>query len=118
MRIYSNYNEKEYELMVEASKKVGLSLSAYQKYCSLLGLNNTNNFLMPDLIQEMLSCLNSLKQGVPFIVSSLLPEKWVSLTRSQKISLSKQLANEIKASPSVYKKIGILNGSTSQYIKL
>jgi len=118
MRIYSNYNEKEYALMVEASKQVGLSLSAYQKYCSLLGLNNANTFLQPDLIQEMLACLKSFERGVPFIVSSLLPEKWVALTRSQKITLSKQLANEIKSNPSLYKKIGVLNGSTSQYIKL
>jgi len=118
MRIYSNYSENEYELMVEASKKVGLSLSAYQKYSSLLGLNNANTFLLPDLIQEMLSCLECFKQEVPFIVSSLLPEKWVSLTRSQKITLSIQLANKIKANTSVYKRIGVLNGSTSQYIKL
>lgn len=118
MRIYSNYSEEEYELMVEASKQVGLSLSAYQKYCSLLGLSNTNTFLLTDLTQEMFSCLKSFEQGIPFIVSSLLPSKWITLTRSQKITLSKKLSNEIKSNPSVYNKIGVLNGSISQYIKL
>jgi len=35
-RIYSNYSEEEYQLMLDASTQMGISLSAYQKYCSLL----------------------------------------------------------------------------------
>ena len=117
-RIYSNYSEEEYQLMLDASTQMGISLSAYQKYCSLLRLKTTNTFSSPDLIQKLLDSLKNFDKGVPFVVASLLPDKWVSLTRSQKITLSKKLSKEIKANPCLYKKVGVLNGNISQYIKL
>lgn len=117
MRIYSNYSEEEYNLIVKESKEMGLSLSAYQKYCSLLRLDRNNNTPLPDLISEMFDSLSKFECDTPFIVASLLPDKWVSLSRSQKITLSKKLSNEIKKNPSNYKKIGTVNGTTSQYMK-
>ncbi len=117
-RIYSNYSEEEYQLMIDASAEMGISLSAYQKYCSLLRLKRTNTFPSPDLIQDLLDSLKNFDKGVPFIVASLLPDKWVSLTRSQKITLSKRLSKEVKENPTSYKKVGELNGNISQYIKL
>ena len=117
-RIYSNYSEEELLLLQQESEMMGFSLSAYQKYRTLLSLKDTNTFDIADLIARMKETLAQKKEGDVFIVSSLLPEEWTSLTRSQKISLSKALKKNVTEHPEKYKINEVLPGKVNQYIVL
>ena len=117
-RIYSNYSEEEILLLQRESKKMGFSLSAYQKYRTLLSLKDTNTFDIADLISRMKETLAQKKEGDVFIVSSLLPEEWTSLTRSQKTTMSKTLKKIVTENPEKYKINEVLPGKVNQYIVL
>ena len=58
------------------------------------------------------------KEGDVFIVSSLLPEEWTSLTRSQKNTMSKTLKKIVTENPEKYKINEVLPGKVNQYIVL
>ena len=45
-RVYSNYSEEEILLLQRESEKMGLSLSAYQKYRTLLSLTDNNTLIL------------------------------------------------------------------------
>ena len=105
-------------LLQQESEKMGFSLSAYQKYRTLLSLKDANTFDIADLIARMKETLAQKKEGDVFIVSSLLPEEWTSLTRSQKISLSKALKKNVTEHPEKYKINEVLPGKVNQYIVL
>ena len=117
-RIYSNYSEEEILLLQRESEKMGFSLSAYQKYRTLLSLKDTNTFDIADLILRMKETLAQKKEGDVFIVSSLLPEEWISLTRSQKNTMSKTLKKIVTENPEKYKINEVLPGKVNQYIVL
>ncbi len=117
-RVYSNYSEEEIMLLQQESEKMGLSLSAYQKYRTLLSLSENNTIDMADLISKMKVTLSQKKEGDVFIVSSLLPEEWTSLTRSEKNTLSKTLKKIIDDNPKTYQVNDVLPGKINQYIVL
>lgn len=117
-RVYSNYSEEEIMLLQQESEKMGLSLSAYQKYRTLLSLTDNNTIDMADLISKMKVTLSQKKEGEVFIVSSLLPEEWTSLTRSEKNTLSKTLKKIIDENPKIYQVNDVLPGKINQYIVL
>ena len=117
-RIYSNYSEEEILLLQRESEKMGFSLSAYQKYRTLLSLKDTNTFDIADLVSRMKETLAQKKEGDVFIVSSLLPEEWASLTRSQKNTMSKTLKKLVTENPEKYKINEVLPGKVNQYIVL
>ena len=117
-RIYSNYSDEEILFLQQEADKLGLSLSAFQKYRTLLSLKDTNAFDIANLISKMKEILSKKKKGEIFIVSSLLPEEWTSLTRSQKNTLSKSLKKIVDENPTKYKKNSVLPGKINQYIVL
>lgn len=117
-RIYSNYSEEEIILLQRESEKMGLSLSAYQKYRTLLSLTDNNTIDMADLISKMKETLSQKKKGDVFIVSSLLPDEWTSLTRSEKNTLSKTLKKIVDENPEMYEINTVLPGKINQYIVL
>jgi len=117
-RVFSNYSEDEYKTLKKASEDLGMSISAYQKYSSLLRLNRINSENIEDLIKEMKSNLISFEVDKPFIAATLLKDKWVTLTRSQKCTLAKILSAEIKKNPNLYIKSGTISGNISQYKKI
>lgn len=94
-RVYANYSEEEYNLIVAESEKLGFSPSAYVKYRSLLGVTNKNEYDLVVLINKMYENLRSMESGTKFIVSALVPDEWVKLTRSQKMTLSKKLSKHV-----------------------
>ena len=63
-RIYSNYSEEEIILLQQESEKMGLSLSAYQKYRTLLSLTDNNTIDMADLISKMKETLSQRKKAM------------------------------------------------------
>lgn len=118
-RIYSNYTTDEYTLLQNKAMEVGLSsLSAYQKYVTLLGITSYNNYNLVNLIKKMMATLKGLKSGTTFIVSSLLPEEWVTLNRSQKNTLAQQLKKFIDENKNEYERVQVLSSKTTQYKKL
>lgn len=117
-RIYSNYSEKEILLLQQESEKIGLSLSAYQKYRTLLSLTDNNTIDMVDLISKMKEALSRKKERDVFIVSSLLPDEWTTLTRSEKNTLSKTLKKIVDENPKTYAINSVLPGKINQYIVL
>ena len=117
-RVYSNYSEEEILLLQRESEKMGLSLSAYQKYRTLLSLTDSNTIDIADLISKMKDTLSTKKEGDVFIVSSLLPDEWVSLSRSEKNTLSKALKKIVDENPKAYQVNDVLPGKINQYIVL
>lgn len=117
-RVYSNYSEEEILLLQRESEKMGLSLSAYQKYRTLLSLTDNNTIDIADLISKMKDTLSTKKEGDVFIVSSLLPDEWVSLSRSEKNTLSKSLKKIVDENPKTYQINDVLPGKINQYIVL
>lgn len=117
-RVYSNYTQQELLLLQQESAKMGLTVSAYQKYRTLLALNNNNTFNMPTLISTMKETLAQKKKGDVFIVSALLPDEWVFLTRSQKTTLAKALKGIVDGNPKKYAINAVLPGKINQYIVL
>ena len=117
-RVYSNYSEEEILLLQRESEKMGLSLSAYQKYRTLLSLTDNNTIDIADLISKMKDTLSAKKEGDVFIVSSLVPNEWVSLSRSEKNTLSKSLKKIVDENPKAYQVNDVLPGKINQYIVL
>lgn len=116
-RIYSNYTEAEFELIKTESEKLGLTLSAYQKYRTLLSLTKNNSTPITDLIKKMRINLSSKHSGDVFIISTLLPDEWVSLDRSKKNTLSKQLKKIIDQNPDKYEIISTIGNINHYKIK-
>lgn len=121
--IDSTYSDDEFKALQEYSQKAGFSLSEFQKYMSLLYLDLRPSDLTIDdlkynnLKKELDDRLNKIAPSKTFIVSSLLPDKWVYLNRNEKRKLSNYLSKKVKDDPSQYNKISQL-GSTNLYKKL
>lgn len=122
-RIYTNYSEKEIELIQNTCNEYGMTPSAFQKYCVLLHLgirtDEVDKVDINKLIEMMITSLNEKKKGDTFIVSSLLPpEIWSTLNRSQKITLSLQLKSDIEGNPSKFQVNDVLHNNVKQYIRI
>lgn len=123
MRIYSNYSQNDYDLILDESKKLGFTPSSFQNYCVMLYvMQNTNNRRgttnVALLITKMLNALNSIAKNETFIVSSLLPDEWPNLSRSDKMTLAKALSNHVSNNPSKYAVDSKIAGKTKVYKKL
>lgn len=117
MRVYSNYSQSEEKVIATAAQNLGFSLSAFQHYCVMLYVGGGK--VVPKLnvlTQTMFRNLNSRKRGETFIVSALLPDEWPDLSRSDKMTLSKQLSRHIKANQNQYD-IKREEGKTTVYKK-
>ncbi len=125
-RIYSNYSQAEFQLVQAQCRQVGLTPSAYQKYHTLLSLPASppaggaqpGAANLPALLQLLMYNLNRWPAGVPFIVSSLLPDQWPALSKPIKNTLSQALRRTVAGDPARYKKLGVLPGKINQYCKL
>lgn len=115
-RVYSNYSDEEIAILQEESKKLGLSLSAYQKYRTLLSLKQKEGTDITNLIAEMKESLANKRAGDVFIVSSLLPDKWVELNKREKNTLAQVLKRIVSENPQRYGKNAVLPGKINQYI--
>lgn len=116
MRIYSNYSEEEYKILKQKSEEIGMSLSQFQKYYTLLSLSKVNLFIMKELQEKIEKGIENAKVGDVFIVSTFISEEWVSLNHSQKTTLSQFLSKKEKNNPDIKKNKKINN--IWQYIKI
>ena len=117
-RIYSNYSENDMTIVTNLAKELGFSLSAFQHYCVMLYADHKGNTSpITLLIQKMFQSLNCFKSGDTFIVSALLPSEWSSLSRSDKMTLAKQLSLHVKNNPSKYEVYKKSSGKINIYRK-
>ncbi len=117
-RIYSNYLQKDYEIITNLSKELGFTPSAFQHYCVMLYANNRGiEIPFTKLLDTLLLNAQNLKSGETFIVSALLPDIWPNLSRSYKMSLAKSLSNHVKSNPAKYKKYKVEKGKATIYLK-
>lgn len=115
-RVYSNYSDEEIAILEEESKKLGLSLSAYQKYRTLLSLKQKEGADITKMIEVMKQSLSNKRSGDVFIVSSLLPNEWVKLNKREKNTLSQALKRIVSENPQRYGINAVLPGKINQYI--
>jgi hypothetical protein len=117
-RIYSNYSQSDYDIVIDLATELGFSPSAFQHYCVMLYADNRGNTSpISALTSKMLNNLKNIKSGDTFIVSALIPDEWPSLFRSDKMSLAKRLSHHVKTNSAVYKPHSVANGKTTIYIK-
>ena len=117
-RIYSNYSSEEYQIIQNLAKEQGFTLSAFQKYCVMMTANQRGNqTTVSTLIGKMHKVLESFKKGKPFIVSSLLPDEWPSLSRNDKMTISLALKKYIDEHPSEFKINKKIRSNINQYIR-
>lgn len=117
-RIYSNYSQSDYDIVIDLAKELGFSPSAFQHYCVMLYADKRGNTTpLASLKSKMLSNIQQKISGETFIVSSLVPDEWPSLSRSDKMFLAKQLSHHVKTNPAFYEPHSIANGKTTIYIK-
>ena len=96
-RVYSNYTDEEFSLLEKESNQIGMSISAYQKYRTLMRLQ-TKKYDVANLRREMFDALKKRESKDPFIVSSLFPpEVWTTLDRSTKSQMAQALARYVKS---------------------
>ena len=121
-RIYTSYSDEEFFLIKQRSESIGMSMSSYQKYCTLLTTSSPASNNQPvdiaPLIQTMTKNLSEKKPGDLFIVSSLLPNEWPTLSKRIKNTLSQNLKRIIANNPEKYAINAVLSGKINQYIAL
>ena len=118
-RIYSNYTDDEFRRIESSAETAGLTVSAFCKAAVIEKVfGKTGNF-SADLIRELHKKLASLGHGAVSVVSDLYSnEVWSQLNRSEKNTISKQLAKHIRENPGSFAVNEILPDKVTQYIKL
>ena len=106
-RVYSNYTDAEFELLKKESEQIGMSISAYQKYRTLMRLQ-TKEYDVTNLLNDMFTTLREKKSGDQFIVASLFPpEVWTSLDYSTKCTMI-QAFTKYSKSPEGEKEVEVI----------
>lgn len=117
-RIYSNYSQSDFDIVIKLSKELGFSASAFQHYCVMLYADQRGSASpLNTLKTTMMSNLGQLKSGDTFIVSALVADEWPSLSRSDKMCLAKQLSLHIKTHPRDYEVFRSSKGQATLYKK-
>lgn len=118
VRVYSNYSNEEMEILKAESEKLGLSLSAFQKYRTLLSLRHKkgDETDITKLIEVMKQSLSNKRSEDVFIVSSLLPDEWVKLNKREKNTLVQTLKRIVYENPDLYYLNAVLPGKINQYV--
>lgn len=118
-RIYSNYEEHEFESVKKRSEELGFSASSFQKYCVMLYLGDRINTVpIADLQEEMLKGLEEMEIGKTFIVSALHQDKWASFSRSTKMQLAKYLASYVDKHSDKFIVAEKVKGTINKYKKV
>lgn len=117
-RIYSNYSKSDMDIVAALAKELGFTLSAFQHYCVMLYADHRGNTTpITALINQIPQKLNNFNQGTTFIVSALFPSEWPSLSRSDKMTLAKQLSFYVKNHPNQYGVSAKTPGQPNVYIR-
>lgn len=119
-RLYSNYPEYEFEAIAEEAEKMGLSLSAFQRYCVMVYMSeNTDchDFLSMGFYDSIIMRLDRIRNGETFTVADLFPDEWEHFDKSQKMIMAKRLVKFSKTNPRICHIYQSEPGKTTVYIK-
>ena len=124
-RVYSYYDDhSEMPLITQAASDLGISVSQFQKYATLLYVKKDpslrNNALpMTTLMTTMNTALNNLKPGAKFITSSLFdPSVWTNMSRAEKREISAAVKDRVDSDPAFRLAKKIQRGKINEYEKL
>ena len=119
-RLYSNYPDYEFEGIAEEAEKMGLSLSAFQRYCVMVYLADKNpgfDFLSMGFYDSIIMRLEKIKPGETFTVADLFSPEWARFDNSQKMIMAKRLVKFSKNNPHICSVYQSEPGKTTLYIK-
>lgn len=123
-RVYSYYDTKtEIPLLEKAASSMGMTVSAFQKYATLLLIERDQSVRVSmvsiqQLLADMQNALDKLSSGKIFVTSSLFaPEVWTNLSASEKRTLSYSLKKKVDENPSKYSLLKRIPGKINQYQK-
>lgn len=112
------FTDDEYALLEEEAKLRSMPVSTFVKHMVMLQVAPRIKYNAQILLQKAESQLQNINVNEPFIVSSLLPVEWPSLTKSQKMLVSKQLVKWVEESNSQFSKLEEkYQGKTNKYIR-
>lgn len=117
-RIYSNYNDSDFNVVKMASSELGYTPAAFQRYCTLLYISKKNpqTFTVSTINSIMFKKLQTFSVGDTFIVSALFPaEIWTGFSRSDKTTAAKQLVSFAKRYPDFISPCGKTKTKTTIY---
>lgn len=123
-RIYSYYDLTELADLETAAKELGMTISSYQKYATLLLLyrdeaKRSSKVTLPQLIVSMQTVLSGLPSGQTFIISALFPpETWTNLSAADKRKLAGKLKQIVVDNPTAYRIVSDIRGKIHKYEKL
>ena len=116
MPLYSNDTPTAFSDVCQMAQELGFTPSAFQHYCVMLQAGRQSGAPpLATLVATMLQNLDRRQHGETFIVSSLLPDEWPCLSRSEKMTLAKQLARHVKTHPDRFAPYKVAKGSTTVY---
>lgn len=117
-RIYSNYSDEEYQIIKKLAEAQGFTLSAFQKYCvMLLAEQKGESTSISELIEKMYQKLDTMEIGNTFIVSSLLPDEWFTLSRNDKMTISLALKKYVDRNSDKFRVDKKIRSNINQYIR-
>jgi hypothetical protein len=118
-RIYSNYTDEEYKAIEAIANKTGMTISAYCKAMVMEKVSGKADYSSANLVKTLHKKLRSLEVDSVFIVSDLYSDEvWSTLSRSEKNTISKQLAKTVRENKDLYIVNEILPGKITQYKKI
>ena len=115
-RIYSNYTDEEFKAIIDKSNNTRMTISTYCKAAVLEKVFGKADNSSTSLIETLHKKLKSLETGSVFIVSELFSKDvWSTLSRSEKNTISKQLAKTVRENKDIFIVNEILPGKITQY---
>ena len=119
-RLYSNYPEYEFEGIAEKAEEMGLSLSAFQRYCVMVYMSeNTpcHDFMSMGFYDSISMRIDRIKVGETFTVADLFPDEWEQFDKSQKMIMAKRLVKFSKNNPHICHVYQSEPGKTTVYLR-
>ena len=119
-RLYSSYPEYEFEGIAEEAEKMGLSLSAFQRYCVMAYMSENTpcgDFMSMGLFDSVSMRINKIKVGETFTAADLFPDEWDGFDKSRKMIMAKRLVKFSKSNPHICHVYQSEPGKSTVYIR-
>lgn len=102
MRIWVSFSDDEFDFVKEKAKELGMTPQKYVSYCTLMQVGlPTIETRIEDIYLEIEEYLKCRKNGETFICSATV-SNWEQLSRSDKMCVSKYIANVVEKNPDKY----------------
>lgn len=117
-RIYSNYSEREFDLVCAKAEAVGLSASAYQKFQTLVSEQRIPGQIpLPALLAKVKAAMFGYPKQKKFIAASTIASEWVTLSRGEKSCVVAYVKRIVDTYPDDFGRTGKLENRCIQYVR-